>query len=114
MTKPPNEATIFHGQVINRKELEKHSFPVGSKFHFKNASYNDTFTVISVRKDPGAEYRQILGSIAGEVWMLLSSLQKEAVVGTVTFPAEVVNAKAVKPAKKTKSVKKKASKKKSK
>lgn len=110
MTKPPNEATLFHGQVIDRKELDKYTFPVGSKFHFRNASYNDSFTVISIRKDPGAEYRQILGSVAGEVWILLSSLQKEAAVGAVTFPATTA-AVVPKPAKKTT---KKASKKKTK
>ena len=111
MTKPPNEATLFHGQVIDRKELDKYTFPVGSKFHFRNASYNDSFTVISIRKDPGAEYRQILGSVAGEVWILLSSLQKEAAVGAVTFPATTAAAVVPKPAKKTT---KKASKKKTK
>ncbi len=114
MTKPPNEATIFHGQIIDRKELEKHTFPVGSKFHFRNASYNDSFTVISIRKDPGAEYRQILGNVAGEVWLLLSSLQKEAAVGAITFPAvpATVEPKAVK--KTVKKTAKKASKKKTK
>lgn len=111
MTKPPNEATLFHGQVIDRKELDKYTFPVGSKFHFRNASYNDSFTVISIRKDPGAEYRQILGSVAGEVWMLLSSLQKEAAVGAVTFPAATAPVVTPKTEKKTA---KKASKKKTK
>lgn len=85
MPRPPKESVLFHGEIYNRKDMEKHTFTVGCKFHYKNASYNDTFTVISVRKDPGAEYRQILGNVAGEVWILLASLQREASAGAVTY-----------------------------
>lgn len=111
MTRPPDEAILFHGEVLSRKDIEKHTFPVGCKFHYKNASYNDTFTVLSTRKDPGAEYRQIIGAVAGEVWMLLSSLQKEAALGTVTYiqSQPVVQPVVAKPEKKSvKKAKKKA------
>lgn len=109
MAKVPDESVLFHGEVFNKKDLEKHSFPVGCKFHYQNASYNDSFTVFSIRKDPGAEYRQIVGSVAGEVWLLLSSLQREAVAGAVKY----LNNVEVKPAKTTvaKKVSKKTSKK---
>ena len=86
MAKSPDESILFHGEIINKKVASSFKFPVNSKFHFKNASYNDTFTVVGVRKEPGSEYRQVIGSVAGEVWMLLSSLQNEAAVGTITFP----------------------------
>lgn len=82
---PPNEQVIFQGAIYDRKSLEKYSFPVGCTFNYSNASYNDIFTVVSIRKDPGAEFRQIVGRIAGEVWMLLSNLQKEAAAGAISF-----------------------------
>jgi len=82
---PPNEQVIFQGAIYDRKSLEKYNFPVGCTFNYSNASYNDIFTVVSIRKDPGAEFRQIVGRIAGEVWMLLSNLQKEAAAGAISF-----------------------------
>lgn len=84
MKRQSDEFVIFHGEIINKKEMEKFTFPVGCKFVYKNVSYNDKFTVVSIKKEPGAEFRQIVGSIAGEVWILLSSLQREAAVGAIT------------------------------
>jgi hypothetical protein len=85
MAKKKNESIIYHGEIIDRGEAEKHKFPVGCKFHFSNVSYNDTFTVTGIKTEPGTEYRQVVGSVAGEVWMLLSSLQKETASGTIKF-----------------------------
>jgi len=106
MPKPPEESVLFHGEIYSRREMEKHNFPVGCKFHYKNASYNDLFTVASIRKDPGAEYRQIIGNVAGEVWMLLASLQREAAAGAVNYIDDKKPVENIKKAKKT--VKKKA------
>lgn len=94
-----DNSILFHGEIISKKEAESYKFSVGDKFHFKNASYNDDFVVVSVRKDPGAEYRQIVGKVAGEVWMLLSSLQKEAALGSITFPTNNINSTTEKPKK---------------
>ena len=84
MKRQSDEFIIFHGEIINKKEMEKFTFPVGCKFLYKNVSYNDKFIVASIKKEPGAEFRQIIGSVAGEVWILLSSLQREAAVGAIT------------------------------
>lgn len=121
MPRPPEEFVLFHGEVYNKKEMEKYAFPVGCKFNYKNVSYNDIFTVTSIRKDPGAEYRQIIGNVAGEVWMLLSSLQREVAAGAITYlndnkDKKIVKSdkkvnkdkKASKPTKQIKPVKKKA------
>ena len=88
MKKKSNESIIFHGEIINKKEAESQKFPIGTRFHFKNVSYNDEFLVTGIRKDPGTEYRQILGKVAGEVLILLSSFQRESVVGTITYVEE--------------------------
>ena len=85
MAKTPNESVIFHGEIFDRREMEKHLFPIGCKFKYANASYNDIFTVASIRKDPGTEYRQLIGNVSGEVWMMLSSLQREASAGAVSY-----------------------------
>jgi len=110
MPKHSNEVIIFQGKVYNRDLVESFKFPVGCKFHYSNASYNDNFTVASIRKDPGAEFRQIIGAIAGEVWMLLSTLQREAADGSVHFLEE--KKAAPKEAKVTKKKTKKVAKKK--
>jgi hypothetical protein len=94
-----DQSILFHGEIISKSIAESHAFPIGQKFHYKNSSYNDDFTVVAIKKDPGAEYRQIVGKIAGEVWILLSSLQKEAALGAVTFPEKI--AQKEKAAKKT-------------
>lgn len=88
MAKKKNESIIYHGEIIDRNFAESHLFPIGSKFHFNNVSYNDIFTVVGIKKEPGTEYRQVLGAIAGEVWMLLTSLQKETALGAVKFIEE--------------------------
>jgi len=102
-----DQSILFHGEIISKSVAESHAFPVGQKFHYKNSSYNDDFVVVAIKKDPGAEYRQIVGKVAGEVWMLLSSLQKEAALGAVTFPEKAVEQKE-KPAKKSNTKKAKA------
>jgi len=75
---------IFQGQVFSKTQMQQYKFPTGTRFHFSNGSYNDDFTVVGVKKNPGTEHRQLLGRIAGEVWMEVSTLQKEAVAGTIT------------------------------
>jgi hypothetical protein len=85
MARKKMEAAIYHGQIINREDAQRHEFPIGSKFIFTNASYNDHFTVTGKKTEPGTEYRQVLGAKAGEVWMLLSSLQNEAASGAIEF-----------------------------
>jgi hypothetical protein len=102
---------LYHGEIIDRDEAEKHTFPVGCKFHFSNVSYNDNFTVISIKKEPGTEYRQVIGAVAGEVWMLLTSLQKETQLGAIKILKE--DKKEEKPKIQNKVVKKTSKKKKS-
>jgi len=96
-----DQSILFHGEIISKSVAESHVFPVGQKFHYKNSSYNDNFVVVAIKKDPGAEYRQIVGKVAGEVWMLLSSLQKEAALGAVTFPEKEKAVEKVKATKKS-------------
>lgn len=88
MAKNKNESIIYHGEIIDKAFAESHLFPIGCKFHFNNVSYDDIFTVVGIKKEPGTEYRQVLGAIAGEVWMLLTSLQKETALGSVKFIVE--------------------------
>jgi hypothetical protein len=104
-----NSTVLFNGKVYNQKDLSKHTFPVGCRFKYSNASYNDIFSVISVKKDFGGEFRQISGSVAGEVWMQLATLQKEAADGAVTYIQEPT-AKTSKSKKVVKKTKKKAKK----
>lgn len=125
----PDNSVIFHGAILSQKEIDGYKFPVGCKFRFTNASYNDEFTVVGIKKEPGSEYRQIIGRINGETWLLLGSLQREAASGTIKFiepsipgpppvdanGAPIMPSEVQVPAKKTKKkVAKKASKKKSK
>lgn len=79
------DSIIFHGEIINKNKARSHKFSVGTRFHFSNASYNDDFTVVAEKKDLGADYRQLVGKLSGEVWMMLSSLQGEAALGAITF-----------------------------
>lgn len=104
----PVPMVVFQGKAYSAKDLEKYTFPIGCKFQYSNASYNDLFTVAGIRKEPGSEFRQIIGSVAGEVWMLLTSLQKEAAVGAVTFIETKVAEAPVKEKKAKKSKGKKA------
>lgn len=85
MAKKKLNSVLYHGEIIDGDEASKHKFPIGCKFHFSNVSYNDTFTVTGIKIEPGTEYRQVLGAVAGEVWMLLTSLQKETASGTIKF-----------------------------
>jgi hypothetical protein len=88
MAKKKNESIIYHGEIIDRSFAESHTFPIGCKFHYNNASYDDVFTVVGIKKEPGTEYRQVLGAVAGEVWMLLTSLQKETALGAIKILKE--------------------------
>lgn len=86
MAKKNNDRVLYHGEIIDISEAETHDFPIGSRFHFRNVSYDDVFTVVSIKTEPGTEYRQIRGVVAGEVWILLTTLQKETQMGTIAFP----------------------------
>lgn len=85
MAKKKSKSVIYHGEIIDGDEALSHKFPVGCKFQFNNVSYNDSFTVTGIKIEPGTEYRQIVGSVAGEVWILLSSLQNETASGAIKF-----------------------------
>lgn len=110
---PNNESMIFHGEIIDKKSAESLKFPIGTKFIYKNASYNDTFTVLGKKFDSGTEYRQIVGAINGETWLTLATLQGEAALGAITFP-ETKKIEESKPKAKKKSTKKASKKKASK
>lgn len=119
----PSPSVIFQGGVYSQSVLNSFKFPVGTRFHFSNASYNDDFTVVGIKNEPGTEHRQLIGRIAGEVWMTLSTLQREAASGTVKIisptpastPEKTVveeKSQATKKSKATKKTTKKSSKKK--
>lgn len=104
MAKKKMEAAIYHGQIINLQDAQKHHFPIGCKFSFSNASYHDDFTVTGTKTEPGTEYRQVIGAKSGEVWMLLSSLQNEVASGSIEFKkqGEITEIKKEESGKKTK------------
>lgn len=86
MAKKTNDRIVYHGEIIDISAALQYEFKIGTKFHFKNVSYDDIFTVIGTKTEPGTEYRQIRGTIQGEVWILLTTLQKETQMGTIAFP----------------------------
>lgn len=80
-----NDATIYHGEIIDKIFADKQTFPINCKFKFTNASYNEIFTVVGNKIEPGTEYRRLLGASSGEVWILLTTLQKEAALGSIEY-----------------------------